>query len=276
MGTNGNAAGGEELYTMIKGNEKMGAAADFFYERSLDKSTPIPLYYQLKEILLEFVRHSPPGSCLPTEEQLCSIYQISRPTARQAIKDLEVTGNVVRIKGKGTFIAEPKVRQSIMSAVEVFEDIMSGSGRQVGIKLLELRHSGCEERGCRGLDLSPGTEVYVLRRLLSVDGIPMVMSLSHLPVARFPDLEGKNLEAMPLSRLITEEYGYKITKVLKTLEAKVISDFEANLFGLKKGSPVQYVETTSFLERDIPIEFTMERYRADKNQISFTLRADTR
>ena len=62
--------------------------------------------------------------------------------------------------------------------------------------------------------------------------------------------------------------------MVKTLEAKIISDFEANLFAVKKGSPVQYVETTSYLEGDVPIEFTMERYRADKNQISFTLSTD--
>ncbi len=252
----------------------MNEVASFFLERSLNKDVPIPLYYQLKEILLEFARRSPPGSCLPTEGQLCSIYQISRPTARQAIRDLEVSGNVVRIKGKGTFIAEPKVRQSLLSPVEDFADIMTESGREVEIRLLELKRSQCEERGCSALHLTPGTDIYILRRLMSVDGIPMVMSLSHLPLKKFPRLEGKDIEGMPLGRLIRDVYGYEVKKVVKTLEAKIISDFEATLFGVKKGSPVQYVETTSLLEGDVPIEFTMERYRADKNQISFTLRTD--
>jgi GntR family transcriptional regulator len=248
----------------------MSEVASFFLERSLNKDVPIPLYYQLKEILLEFVRFSPVGSCLPTEEQLCSIYQISRPTARQAIRDLEVSGNVVRIKGKGTFVADPKVRQTI-SAVQDFEDIMAEAGRKVGIKLLEIKRSVCEERGCRALDLSPRTDIYILRRLLSVDNVPMAMSLTYLPFDRFPELEKKNIETLSLNRLIRDEYGYEIKKAAKTLEAKIVSDFEAELFGVKKGSPVQYVETTSYLQGDLPIEFTMERFRADKNQITFTV-----
>jgi len=58
---------------------------DFFKNKKIDKSIPVPLYYQLKEILLEYIKNPNNCGCLPTEIEICKNYDISRPTVRQAI-----------------------------------------------------------------------------------------------------------------------------------------------------------------------------------------------
>jgi GntR family transcriptional regulator len=249
----------------------MNDNTDFFRSKEINKKIPIPLYYQLKEILLEFINRSSVGSALPTEEKLCELYGISRPTARQAIRELEMSGNLIRKKGKGTFIAEPKINQDFLTDIEDFEERMKRFGYITSAKVLELKEAICEDRACHALKLPLGTKVYFLRRLIYANETPMVLALSQLPSEKFPGFAEIDFTKQSLIDIIRGTYGYTIRKVIKKIEAKIISDFEAQLFDVKKGSPVQYIETTCFIDDETPIEHTMERYRADKNQFSFTL-----
>ena len=74
-------------------------------EKKLDKNVPIPLYYQLKRLILEDIENGtyPIGSDIPTELQLSEMFDISRTTVRQAITELVQEGRLYRVKSKGTF-----------------------------------------------------------------------------------------------------------------------------------------------------------------------------
>ena len=243
----------------------------FFKEKEIDKNSPIPIYYQLKEILLEFIKYSEIGTALPTEHQLCVRYQISRPTTRQALREVENSGNVKKIKGKGIFIiSEPKIDQFLIN-IEDFEDSMKRHGHITKAKILELSETVNDSRGCSALKVPMGTKLFVLRRVIYGNDVPMVLSLSYLPAAKFPDFKKMDFVNKSLLEIIKDEYCYDICKVTKSLESKLIGDFEAELFGVKMGFPIQYVETTCYIDKDTPIEFTMERYRADKNKFNIIL-----
>lgn len=243
----------------------------FFRERSLDKSIPVPLYYQMKEILVEYVRRSPYGAPLPTEEQLCAVYQVSRPTVRQAVRELETSGSIVKIKRKGTFVAQPKIQQNFFFSTDRFEDGLLKTGQKLSIEVLDFKRERCEDKYCQMFNLDLGNEIFILNRLLSVNELPLVRSLSYLPCRHFEGVHAEDFNKAPLGDIIQKDFGYNIVKIKKTLEAKLISDYESELFKVKKGVPVQYVETISYLEGDVPIEITMERYRADKTQFTFII-----
>ena len=70
----------------------------------LDKSVPIPLYFQLKELILSEIKNGnyPSGSLIPTENELSEAFEISRTTVRQAITELVQEGWLYRVKSKGT------------------------------------------------------------------------------------------------------------------------------------------------------------------------------
>ncbi|MDY0244650.1 MAG: GntR family transcriptional regulator, partial [Sphaerochaeta sp.] len=74
----------------------------FFAQQQLDKNTPIPLYFQLKTLLLKFIKTQDGVVSLPTEQQLCNHFNISRSTVRQALKELVNEGVIERHKAKGS------------------------------------------------------------------------------------------------------------------------------------------------------------------------------
>src|SRR5665647_2612042 len=83
----------------------------------LDETSPVPLYYQLQEIIRSRIESGQwqPGQQLPPEAELCEEFSLSRGTVRQALADLVREGLLHRRRGKGSFVATPKISQDLMS-----------------------------------------------------------------------------------------------------------------------------------------------------------------
>jgi len=106
----------------------------------LDKSTPIPLYFQLKEIIKDKIDSGKlkPGDILPSERELSQVYQISRPTIRQALKELVNEGLLYREKGKGTYVSKPKINYGFIQKLTTFYDDIKEKGDTLG-GIIEIR-----------------------------------------------------------------------------------------------------------------------------------------
>ena len=76
---------------------------------AISRDAPIPIYYQLKQIIKEQISQGilEPGDRIPSEDELCTRHGISRTPVRQAITELVHEGLLVRIHGRGTFVAQP-------------------------------------------------------------------------------------------------------------------------------------------------------------------------
>ena len=97
----------------------------------IHRNSPIPIYHQLKEILLKKIRTGewPPGALIPSERELCETYGISRMTARQAITDLVNEGVCYREQGRGTFVSPHKIQQQLQHLSGFTEDIRARGQR---------------------------------------------------------------------------------------------------------------------------------------------------
>ena len=241
-------------------------------KKALNRDIPIPLYYQLKEILLESIKHAEKGDSFPTELELCEQFDVSRPTVRQAIIELITEGYLRRIKGRGTFIAEPKIQQDFLVALKSFSEEMLEKDLTPSTKVLDLECIECDEGVSEALDIPIGSEVVELERLRFANDEPVVLVVTFLPSAKLPNILDRNFEDESLYKIIEEEYGYVIDRAVRTLEARIAGEYEAKLLGVKKNAPIQFIETITYLQDNTPIEYSFAHYRGDRNTFTFELK----
>src|ERR1700687_2665493 len=110
------------------------------------RNSPLPRYYQLKEIMRERVRAGEwkPGDLIPSERELGETYGISRMTARQAITDLVNEGLFYREQGKGTFVSRNKITQQLIRLTGFSEDIKA-RGQRPGSKIISAKMVPADE-----------------------------------------------------------------------------------------------------------------------------------
>jgi GntR family transcriptional regulator len=89
---------------------------------AIDHASPVPYYAQVKETLRGPIERGDwkAGDQLPGEPELCSMFDVSRTVIRQALTELMYEGLIVRVKGKGTFVAKPKILESLAQKLTGF------------------------------------------------------------------------------------------------------------------------------------------------------------
>ena len=236
--------------------------------KTIDKNVPIPLYFQLKEILLDYLSTLEDGDLIPTEVDLCEHFDISRPTVRQAVNELVNEGHIVRRKGKGSFVSRPKIKQDFLLVLESFNTEMEQKGFSHETKLLDARLTGASSRAAESFGIAEGEQLVYISRLRSVNGEPIVLVNTWLPASRFSGILTFDLENESLYDLMEREFGCAISSTKRFLEAKLAGDFEAGSLGIRPGEPVQYIETTAADASGSPIEFSCAYYRGDRNRFA--------
>lgn len=236
----------------------------------LDKEFPLPLYYQLKEIIKSDIESGrlAPGDLIPSERELVEQYEISRPTVRQAINDLVSEGLLRKEKGKGTFVAYPKINQWFLENLTSFPEEMKRKGLHYRTVVLgfESRVTGKNYQKIFG---SVYTEFYRIERLRFVEDKPVVAVTTYLPRDLFPGLEAEHLERESLYHLAQQKYELRISSADRIVEAVNISDEDAELLQVESGSAIHLTRTTAYLDDGSPFEYSIARYRGDLS--SFTV-----
>lgn len=241
---------------------------------SLNKNIPIPLYYQLKTILLEYIKvhHSDLESPIPTEVEISEHFGISRPTVRQAINELVVEGYLYRIKAKGTFISKPKIKQDFLLTLDSFNNEMRKKGLNPSTKILSIKEVDSDEKISEALKIKIGSKVIQLSRLRYANIEPIVFVITYLPFDKCPSILTKNLETDSMYEILEKDCGLLISGASRSLESILAGEFESKLLEIEKGSPIQYFESIAYLSDGTPIEFSLAKYRGDRNKFTFELK----
>lgn len=247
---------------------------DYFVGRSLDRRTPIPLYYQLREVLLEFINSFDDAINLPTEEQLCSHFKISRSTVRQALNELVNEGTIARYKAKGTVSIPHKYEQNFLSVLESFNDEMQEKGLVPTTEVLDLAIITAPESVRKALRLKEGDQVVKLVRLRGTNGQPIVLVHTFLPAGykNIGQLVDEDFVHNSLYTLLETKYGVVIDRTRRILEIRFAGEFEARHLQIDHKAPVQYIETISRTDDGTPFEYSRASYRGDLNSFVIEIR----
>lgn len=244
-----------------------------FDNHKLDKSVPIPLYFQLKELILSEIKKEnyKDGDMIPTENEISEEFQISRTTVRQAITELVQEGWLYRVKSKGTFVTHPKINQDFLRKLESFRDQMERLGMKPSTQLMELRREKADEEVAKALNIQKGEQVIYLFRKRFADGEPIVTIQTYLPFDKCSFIMGHDLEKEALYDILALKEESRIRKVSRKIEAVEAGEEDAMFFNMEKGKPIQYFISVGFTAADVPLEYSKARYRGDRSTFEITV-----
>lgn len=234
----------------------------------LDRSSPVPLHYQLYRQLLDRIEQGElkPGDPLPTEAELQEQLQVSRTTVRQAFNRLALQGRIIRRQGQGTFVAPPKLQHSLHRLTSFTEDMIS-RGLRPSARTLTLETLPFPERPARLLGLPPNTKALRVERVRYADDEPMSLQVVYFPMVSGREISREELEGTgSFYDLLRQKFGLEIKEADETLEAVVADERLAKLLGVVEGSPVLRVERLTWAASGEPVEYVEVFHRGDRYQ----------
>jgi GntR family transcriptional regulator len=231
----------------------------------LDRSSPIPLYYQLKERLTQQIESGvwAAETQLPSERELCGLFGISRITVRQALDQLVTEGRLVRSHGRGTFVALTPIRKPLLPLAGFTED-MTSRGQRPGARVLRFEVLPAPALVAHELQLMPGQAMIVLKRLRVADAAPMAVETVHAPARLFPGLLDEDLENRSFYDLLRRRYGVSAARASQSWQAVAAPRIDAKLLGVRTGSPVLRIRRTTYDQKGRPFEYLESFYRGDR------------
>ena len=240
---------------------------------SLDKDSPVPLYYQLAELIRESILagNLRPGDRLPGERELSEQAGISRMTARQALSYLVREGLVTVRPGVGTFVAEPKRTHPVLHLLGFTEEVLRQGGRAHS-RVLEQRVIDAPPYVAAMLGMSDGEAVIKVTRLRYANDDPILLETTYVPQALCPGLEDYDLSNSSIYGLMESRYGLTIAGAHQTIEASVANEYELEQFGLARPIGVIVMEGVTYSEDGKAVEYSKAIYRGDR--VKFELQSE--
>jgi GntR family transcriptional regulator len=220
---------------------------------------------ETRERVLELIEPLGVGDAIPSERQLGVDLGVSRLTVRAALDELVREGYLVRRRGAGTFVAEPKVAKGI--DVSSFSDDMRRRGLQPASRTLDLRSIPAGARLGRMLHVSPSEPVLSVKRLRLADGEPMAIELLNVRASLVPGLTSADLEESSFYDLLASRYEIEIVGGTQTVEPTVTNDEESAALGVPLHSPALLFERVTRSVTGDVVEFTTSTYRGDRYRL---------
>lgn len=223
---------------------------------------------QLRHALEELCRTElSPGDPLPSERVLCEQYAVSRTTVRDAIGQLVSDGLLVRVPGKGTFVAERQIRSRLHLAS--FHQDMRRLGLTPSTLVLGVDAASPPAATVSALRLRARDLAYHVRRLLLADGTPVGLDDAWYHAGELPGLDGQDLTAS-IYEAIDRHYGKRLDRAEQTVKAEAAEGIVATLLRLPPGAPVFVFDRVSF-HGSTPLEHTRSWYRSDRYELQMSL-----
>ena len=233
----------------------------------MSRTRPAPLHDQIRRAIHAQIQSGElrSGDQLPTEHEYAARFRVSIAPVRQALLDLVAAGMVIRIKGKGTFVAEGRVDTPV-TLLASFTDELRSRRIPFSMTVLDQGVGSGPNHVIQALGLKPGASVVRLRRLALVRGEPAAILDAYLDAERFGRLEAMLgfEEGRSLYRTLEQMFETPVGTARSTLEVVRCDDDQADLLGVSLGAPALLVRSLTHDAAGRPIESADILYRGDR------------
>ena len=241
---------------------------------TVDRSSPVPLYFQVAQALQAAIEAGqlPPGSRLDNEIQLADELGLSRPTMRRAMEYLVDKGLIIRRRGIGTTIVQPKVRRPLRLS-SLYDDLQA-EGQNPTTSVLALEVVPAPREAADALGLEPGAPVHRIVRLRCAGGLPIARMTNYLPTT-LPglgpgEISAQTLEATGLYRLLRSA-GIHLHAADETISARKAVAEESRLLDEPRGAALLTMQRVAYDDRGRAVEFGSHVYAASRYSFSLSM-----
>lgn len=211
-----------------------------------------PFYYQLSKEIEEKIDNGTwkKGEKITSERELCTIYNVSRITVRNAINELEKKGKLEKIQGKGTFVLGKNIVQNLGN-VYSFSREMEKQGKITSTKLLLQEIVKADYKIAKQLGIEEGDEVVYLERLRIADDLPIMIEKTYFEFKNYPFMLTLDLKNKTLYKSLENEFGITINKAIERFKACSLTADECKTLKCHKGQYGLLVKRTSYCKDKI-------------------------
>lgn len=237
---------------------------------ALDRASFVPLYYQLQEALKQHIESGGwrVGEALPSEPALARLFGVSRVVVRQALAILEDDNQIVRVRGRGTFVAQAKWDTPVCGLAGLLGIVGSGG---VSVLVLDVSRAVVEKSVRDRLDAACDVEVLRVTTVVHLNKVPMGICYSYFRLAETRELERRLTpgEHVPFG-IDVGDMGVELGGTRVSIETSQCGQFEADRFNVAHRTPVflvSCVQDRTIGSTSRPFEVARIEYRGDLVQL---------
>lgn len=241
----------------------------------LDKSNRLPYYYQLFNYLLNKITSGDlkEGEQLPNELVLCEKFNVSRTTVREALRELEIKGHIVRGRGQGTFVTKKPVESIALQRVTSIVDELKEKGIKTKARILAQDIITPDEIIQDKLGINKNAKVLFIERLMTADDVPLYVTKAYFPYDIFKKIDKKYLENLSFTKILQEHFKITITHRKRILEPDIPDKKTIEILEIKKNEKkvISYLQTSwtfNYNGKDREIYFE-EYFKSSKSRFVF-------
>jgi GntR family transcriptional regulator len=226
----------------------------------------VPFYVQLVSYIKIQIQAGifKPGDKMLTENELCKILNVSRTTIRQCMNRLMDEGLLVRHRGKGSFIADQKLRRNINYLYNFTENIRR-TGAVPGSIVFRKEVKTADQFISEKLQLPQSNKrVFFLSRLRCADNEPLLLENTYIPYYLCEEIETFDFSVSSLYQILSNNYALNLYHAVETIEAVIINGDNKRVLNCKGRMPGYKIQRISYLESGYIFEYTTSITRADK------------
>ncbi|MGY6237281.1 GntR family transcriptional regulator [Burkholderia ambifaria] len=232
-----------------------------------------PLYVQIKDTLRARILDGTyaPHSRMPSEHELCAMFDVSRITVRQALGDLQKEGLLFKLHGKGTFVSKPKAFQNVTS-LQGFAEAMSSMGYEIVNQLRSVRTVKADRHLATKLNVPEGAPLVEIHRVRLLNREPVSLEQTWVPEALGKRLAGADLTTRDIFLILENDCGVPLGHADVSIDAILADDDIVDALRVEESSPVLRIERLTHDASGTPIDYEHLYFRGDAFQ--YRLRID--
>lgn len=245
---------------------------------NINKYSAVPLYDQIRASVLEAIKSGilKPGDKVPTEDDICKAFKVSRPVVRQAYSELTKDGYVARERGRGTFVKEIDNRGIFMQSVSSFNEEMTILGKIPRTEVLRSEIIDYDAKIFSKLNITAGTECYHAERMRYSDDKPFEHIDNYLSLDKYPGLNEFDFGKNSLYDVLRKKYDVHFSKARRSIRAAKAIPKVAEYLDIPKNSAILVIESIVYDQYDKPVEFCIESISGDSHRFDFDVYGELR